>query len=172
MTKVNFQRWQILLFSLSLVILASSFYFQYVQGLQPCPLCLMQRFCVFLLVIIGLLGMYSKQITKVRILAISQIIVAAAGLFFAGRQLWLQSLPMSQVPSCLPDLEVLLRYFPWRDVFHALFWGAGDCAEVNWEWLGLSMPAWSGLYFIFMFLTGVFFFWTLRRETSASDYSG
>nr|WP_232220768.1 disulfide bond formation protein B [Legionella tunisiensis] len=34
--------------------------------------------------------------------------------------------------------------------------GGRDCAEVNWTWLGLSMPAWSAFYFLFTLVAAIF----------------
>ncbi|KTD17558.1 disulfide bond formation protein B [Legionella jordanis] len=155
MIKLKYKYWQILLSIVTFFVLSSSFYFQYVKGLQPCPLCLMQRFCVILLMLVTLsaLGIHSLKLSK--ILTSLQIVLALSGLFFASRQLWLQSLPSQEVPACMPQLDILIRYFPWNDVLHALFWGAGDCAEISWKWLGLSMAGWSSLYFLFMLLTGI-----------------
>lgn len=163
MKKITYKRWQILLTFLSLFILASSFYFQYIKGLQPCPLCLMQRLCVFLLFLTCFMGVYVKSLRGGKWLTVFQMFFAVGGLFFASRQLWLQSLPIGQTPACLPDFSVLMRYFPWSDVLHAFLWGTGDCAEVSWQWLGLSMPAWAALYFLFMFIAAVFIFWNLRN---------
>jgi len=146
---------QWLIFLLSLSVLVASFYFEWVKGLQPCPLCLMQRLCVILLVITSLL-MLIMRTGRGRALFIIQSLVALAGVYFAGRQLWLQSLPPDQLPSCLPGMDVLLRYFPWTDVLHALFFGAADCGEVTWQWLGLSMPGWSLLYFAGVLLATFF----------------
>lgn len=158
MNKLTYRQAYILLTGLSFFILACSFYFQYVQGLQPCPLCLMQRFCVFLLSLVCLLGIYTHQVNLRKILVVLLIIVSFGGLFFAVRQLWLQSLPPDQVPACLPELDVLIHYFSWHDVLHALFWGTGNCAEVSWSLLGLSMPAWSAFYFLFMLAVAIFIF--------------
>ncbi|WP_133128286.1 disulfide bond formation protein B [Legionella nagasakiensis] len=152
MTKRNYRSIQATLLLLTVVVVGSSFYFQYVVGLQPCPLCLMQRLCAFLLGMFCLMGMCLSTLKRGRLVALLQMFFAAGGLFFATRQLWLQSLPAEQTPACLPGLEVLIRYFPWQDVAHALFWGSGDCAEVSWRWLGLSMPAWAALYFFVMFI--------------------
>lgn len=164
MTKFIYKRWEWFLFLLSLTLLASSFYFQYIEGLEPCPLCLMQRLCTFLLVVVAFLGLTIRYLKASKFLAIMQVVIAFAGLFFASRQLWLQSLPSNQTPACMPELDVLIRYFPWRDVLHALFWGAGDCAEVSWRWLGLTMPGWTALYFLFMVLSGGWIFWRLRVQ--------
>ncbi|CEK11763.1 disulfide bond formation protein B [Legionella hackeliae] len=168
MIKLTYKQQQIALFLVSAIVLGCSFYFQYVKGLVPCPLCLMQRFCVFWLVVVGFVGIFWNSLKAVKWLSILQIIVALGGLFFATRQLWLQSLPSNQTPACMPELGVLIRYFPWSDVLHALFWGAGDCAEVSWRWLGLSMPAWSALYFLFMLLTSAWNLWKLPKLAQIS----
>lgn len=78
---------------------------------------------------------------------IFQLLIGIAGIYFSGRQLWLQTLPADQLPACLPGMSVLLQYFPWKDILQAMFLGAADCGEITWQWLGLSMPAWSALYF-------------------------
>jgi disulfide bond formation protein DsbB len=77
---------------------------------------------------------------------------------------WLQSLPADQIPACLPGLDALLHYFPWQDILHALFWGSGDCAEINWQWLGLSMPVWSLLYFLAVFCAFIFLFLLVNKQ--------
>ena len=64
--------------------------------------------------------------TRAKKIVFGQLLFAAAGIYFAARQLLLQSLPEDAVPSCLPGLDVLVKYFPWTDILHALFWGAGE----------------------------------------------
>ncbi len=150
-----------LLFLLTVAVLSASFYFQYIKGLEPCPLCLMQRICVFFLALFGLLGLASA---RWRLAAVLQLFSAVCGLFFAGRQLWLQSLTAEHIPACMPGLDVLIHYFPWQDVARALFWGSGECAEVAWQWLGLTMPAWAALYFFIMFLGSAVIAWLLNRK--------
>lgn len=83
---------------------------------------------------------------------------AAAGIYFATRQLWLQALPAEQGASCVPGLDILMRYFPWKDIAKALFLGSAECGEATWQMLGLSMPAWSLLYFIGILLAAAFLF--------------
>ncbi|KTD02335.1 disulfide bond formation protein DsbB [Legionella geestiana] len=152
----------VLLTGISALMLAASFWFQYVQGLSPCPLCIMQRLCVALLLLSGLVLSVSKRPMLRAFLWLFQTLMALAGIFFAARQLWLQSLPPANLPACMPDLSLLLRYFPLQDVLHALFWGSGDCAEKEWSWLGISMPGWVLFYFVGVVLVSAVFF---ARET-------
>lgn len=127
-------------------------YIEYVQGLHPCPLCLMQRLCVLISCVLFLLGVLLPQRRCIKILTITQIALAMTGLYFASRQMWLQSLPVGDGAVCLPGLQALMHYLSWYDVLQAFIWGTGDCGEVTWQWLGLSMPAWSALYFVIMII--------------------
>lgn len=155
MMKSVYRNWQGFLCLSSAFVLAASCYFQWVKGLEPCPLCLMQRVCVGLLFAMSLLALMMGG-KRARGMLLTQALLAGSGLYFAARQLWLQSLPADQMPACMPTLEILLRYFPWRDIVHALFLGAADCGKITWQWLGLSMPAWSALYFAaVLFATGM-----------------
>lgn len=149
---------EVLLTVVSALMLSASFWFQYGMGLAPCPLCIMQRLCVALLLLSGLVLCVSKR-PMLRVFSwLFQMLMALAGIFFAARQLWLQSLPPANLPACLPDLSLLLRYFPLQDVLHALFWGSGDCAEKEWSWLGISMPGWVLFYFIGVLLVSLVLF--------------
>jgi len=166
MSERNYRIVQGLLLLLTTLVLVTGFYLQYARGLQPCPLCLMQRFCMFLLLIFCLLGACLSMLKHGKLVIGLQMFGATAGLFFAIRQLWLQSLPVGQAPACIPDLDVLIRYFPLKDVFHALIWGAGDCAEVTWKLLGLSMAAWSFLYFLSLLIASGVVFFLLKKSSN------
>jgi disulfide bond formation protein DsbB len=161
MTKIQYKKCQHLLVLVTFFVLFASFYFQYAQGMQPCPLCLMQRLCVFLL--LASMGIALGTQKKAHWFSFFQLLIAGAGLFFASRQLWLQSLPPESAPACMPGLDVLIQYFPWQTVARALLWGTGDCAESTWSMLGLSMPAWSALYFLSMLLATAFL-WIKTRD--------
>lgn len=161
MTKFTYRIIQLTLTLLTLLVLFGSLYFQYIQHMEPCPLCLMQRLCVILLLI--LLGLSLIALKRARLISILQILFSSAGLFFSLRHLWLQSLPASNAPACMPGLDTLIRYFPWQTVAHTLFWGAGDCAEVNMRILKLSMPSWAALYFLMMLIFGFLMFFKSRN---------
>lgn len=156
MNKLSYKRIQLFLVLVTVFILFASFYFQYYLGLHPCPLCIMQRICVFIL--LGLLGLSLGTLKKAHLVCFLQIIISGAGLYFSIRQLWLQSLPQGQAPACMPSLDILIRYFPLKDVINALFWGASDCAEVSWSMFGISMPGWAALYFALMLIMSIFLF--------------
>lgn len=162
MRKLTYRRVQTFSALLTLFVLFMSFYFQYIIGLMPCPLCIMQRVCVFLLLVVMSLSFSTKR--KAHRVSLLQILIAGAGLFFSLRQLWLQSLPAAQVPACMPGLDILIRYFPVKTVIQTLFWGTGDCAEVTWTFWRISMPGWTALYFGLIIVLGFFLFWQTRNQ--------
>ncbi|HHT0592576.1 TPA: disulfide bond formation protein B [Legionella anisa] len=165
MRKLTYRKIQTFNAMLTVFVLFASFYFQYMVGLAPCPLCIMQRLCVFLL--LAVMGLSFQTLKRAHIISLLQAIIACAGLYFSLRQLWLQSLPAGEAPACMPSLDILIRYLPWQDVAKALFWGTGDCAEVSWHMLGISMPGWVAIYFLFMALMGCFLFWNTRSSVLA-----
>ena len=163
MSKQIYQNIQRLLLFVTILVLSTALYFEYGQGLQPCPLCLMQRFSTFLFGLFCMMGLFLETLRRARRVAVLQMLIAASGMFFAGRQIWLQSLPVDKTPACMPSLDMLVHYFSKTQVLTALFWGTGDCAERTWSWLGLSMPVWSALYFLVMFLVSAAVFWYVGR---------
>src|SRR3989338_192290 len=113
MTKRSYRYLHILMVLMTAIMLLSSYYFEFIGHLQPCPLCLMQRYCVWGLFFAGLISLGVNTYRRAGWANGLQLFFSLAGSYFASRQLWLQSLPPDQTPSCLPDLSVLLRYFPW-----------------------------------------------------------
>ena len=82
-------------------------------------------------------------------------IAALAGAGIAGRQVWLQHLPADQVPECGPGLDYMLEAFPLTDALKMIFSGSGECAEVHWRFIGLSIAEWSLVWFILFFIAAV-----------------
>jgi len=164
MNQFTYRNWQRFLFLLTLCVFLFAFYFQYMQHLQPCPLCLMQRLCAFLFGLGCLATLRFPTLKWAKRISISQMLFAALGIFFAARQLWLQSLPPGQAPACLPPIDIMIHYFPLKDVLQTLLWGAGNCAEVTWKGLGLSMAAWSAVYFSICFVVSDVVFFRIRQS--------
>lgn len=152
---------QSVLFFISLFVLLASYYFQYFVGLEPCALCIMQRIMVIGLTVLFFIGILKKNVSV--FLTFLQILLAAFGMFFAGRQLWLQSSAVVH-SACLPKLSVLIHYMPWQQVVKFVFLGTGDCAEVSWQWLGITMPGWVFLYFLLVFLLTILLLLTARKN--------
>ncbi|MDH4054375.1 MAG: disulfide bond formation protein B [Gammaproteobacteria bacterium] len=118
-------------------------YAQHVMLLDPCPLCILQRIAVILLGIIFLTAaLHNGGALSGRIYSALIALVAASGTGVAGWHVRLQNLPPSEVPSCGPGFEYMVENFPLQDALGMIFKGSGECAEVVWRLLGLSMPTW------------------------------
>ena len=137
-------------------------YAEHILLLSPCPLCVFQRVAVISLGIIFVIAAVQNPSGWGRhIYAALVLLAAAGGMGVAGRHAWIQSLPADQVPSCGPGLNYILDSFPLLDALKMVFTGSGECADVVWEFLGLSMPAWV---FICLAVVGAFGMWNnLRR---------
>lgn len=130
-------------------------YFENNLGLEPCYLCMTQRFFVVLIgVICALAAMHNPTQFGQRIYAGLSMLGAVLGGYFSSKQLWLQSLPEDQVPACGIPVDYLFDSFSIFEAIPMLLRGDGNCAEVQWQLLGLSMPAWVLIAFIGFFLLG------------------
>jgi len=140
----------ILGFGACALLLGYAYFLQFYQGLEPCPLCIFQRLAMAALGFIFLVAAVHnpKRSAGARTYGILIALVAALGAGIAGRHVWLQNLPPEQVPACGPGLDYLLETFPLSETIALVLRGSGDCAEVDWTFLGLSIPAWTLLLFV------------------------
>lgn len=144
-------------------LMSYGLYTQYYEGLEPCPLCMTQRFFYCLIGAFALLGFVHKPASTGRkVYGGLMALAASGGIASAGRQVWIQHLPPEQVPACGPSLEYMLEAFPFSQTLKMLITGDGNCAEVIWSFVGLSMGEWSLLWFIGFFIASTWL--VLRRE--------
>ncbi|WP_299939735.1 disulfide bond formation protein B [uncultured Microbulbifer sp.] len=145
----------LLVFLFVVFLLGFAFYLEYAHGLEPCKLCITQRVMLLGVGLVSLIAfLHNPDTIGRRVYGLLVSIWALGGLYFAGRQLWLQSLPEDQVPACGPGISYMLEAFPVADVLGALLTGDGNCAEVLWTMMGLSIPGWSALGFTGLVLFG------------------
>ncbi len=124
---------------------------QHVLLLDPCPLCVLQRVAVISIGAVFLIAaLHNANEWGRRVYAVLLAVIAAGGAGIAGWHVRLQNLPPSEVPSCGPGLDYMLENFPLGDVLQMVFKGSGECADVVWQFLGLSMPGW-----VFIAVTGL-----------------
>jgi disulfide bond formation protein DsbB len=129
-------------------LLAFGYYLQYFDHQDPCPLCLVQRGFYFgVLLVFGLAAAHFPRRGGNIFYCAAATLLALGGFGVAARQVWLQHLPPDQVPACGPDLFFMMENFPLSRTLEKLFKGSGQCAEVNWRLLGLSIAEWSLLWF-------------------------
>jgi disulfide bond formation protein DsbB len=124
-------------------MMAYALYAEHVLLLIPCPLCVFQRMAVIVLGIVFLLAaIHNPERAGRRAYAGLILLAAAAGAGVAGRHVWLQNLPPDQVPSCGPGFDYIIDSFPLGEALGLIFTGSGECASIDWQFLGMSMPAW------------------------------
>ena len=140
-------------FAVCAALLAYAVFAQYGALYEPCPLCIFQRVAMAAVGVVGLLAALHgpKGATGRRVWGLLAFLAAAIGAAIATRHVWLQHLPPDQVPACGPTLDYMLESMPsWLDVVKKVMTGSGECAEVNWKFLGFSMPEWTLLCFVLL----------------------
>ena len=146
-------------------LLGFGYYLQYVEYLDPCPLCITQRLFYMLVGLFSFLALLAYRYRRVQqVLSVFFMLSAVGGLATAGRQVWLQHLPKDQVPECGLGLQHWLENEPLLNTISLLFKGDGNCAEVLWQFLGLSIGEWSLAWFVGLFVLGLVVFVRLARE--------
>lgn len=143
------------------LLLGSGYYLQYFQGQDPCPLCLVQRGFYYAFGAVFLAAaLHDPARAGAIAYSIAGLVFALGGGGVAARQVWLQHLPPERVPACGPDLFYMLENFPLARTLEKLFVGSGQCAEVKWRFLGLSIAEWSLAWFAALALTAI---WVAAR---------
>lgn len=132
-------------------VLAFALYTQYYGGLNPCPLCVMQRIVFIALACIFIVGtVYNAGNFGRKLLHGLGLIIALFGIALAARHIYLQHLPIGTAPSCGPGFNFIVQNLPFNQALRLLLLGSGECALINWHLLGLTMPEWSLLCFILL----------------------
>ena len=144
-------------------LLAYGMYLQHVVGLEPCPMCIVQRYA---LILVGLIAGITAAMRGrgVHIGGAALLLVTAGfGAFVAARQSWLQWYP-PEVVSCGRDFYGMIESFPLQRAIPMIFKGGGDCSKVDWTFLGGSIANWSFLCFAGIVLVS---FWLAARSLQA-----
>lgn len=134
-------------------LLIYALHVEYVDFLMPCNLCILQR-VVF--VVIGVLYLLASikpaQYIGRKILGFLLLITSGTGIAIASRHVWLQNLPPELVPDCGPSLEMMLENSSIWNAVSSVLSASGSCAEIQWDYWGLSMPTWTLICFICLFI--------------------
>ncbi|MDW3094410.1 MAG: disulfide bond formation protein B [Gammaproteobacteria bacterium] len=134
-------------------ILFALYYLEAVLFLEPCPLCMVDRVILLTIAAICLIAFIHNSSGVMRWLYTSfATLFGLAGVGVAARHIWLQGLPPEEVPECGPDLTYMLEVFPLGDVIKRIFTGSGECAEVSWTFLGMTIPQQTLLLFIVLII--------------------
>jgi protein dithiol:quinone oxidoreductase len=152
-----------ILFLSSLIGMGFALYLEHVQGLNPCPLCVFQRVGLIALGLFSLLGFLHNPKSNVlkRIYSLLGSLGILWSLGVAARHVWLQNLPPDKVPSCGPGLDYLVDALPLKSVLQQVLSGSGECAVIDWTFLGQSLPVWSLVFFALLTILSI---WQLFRR--------
>lgn len=130
----------------SFAMLAFGLYLQHSQGLDPCPMCIVQRYALLFVAIIAVLVSASGRIVMQTVGWVALLLGAGFGAFVAARQSWLQWFP-PEVATCGRDFYGMIESYPLSRAIPMIFKGSGDCAAIDWTFLGGSIANWSFLWF-------------------------
>ncbi len=123
------------------------FYLQNVVGLEPCPMCIVQRYALIIVGVFSAFAAFSRKPGSWRLWGLLAVGVAAFGAFTAARQTWLQWNP-PEFATCGRDLYGMIESFPLQRVIPMIFKGSGDCSVVDWTFLGGTIANWSFVWFV------------------------
>ncbi len=144
-----------LLCAACVAMLGFGLYLQHVVGLNPCPMCIVQRYALLLIAVFAgltsLSGRNGRQLVGVALMALA----AAGGAYTAARQSFLQWYP-PEVSSCGRDFYGMIETFPLQRAIPMIFRGSGDCTAIDWTFMGGSLANWSFVVFtVILVLSGV-----------------
>ena len=130
-------------------LLAYAFYVQFEQQIQPCPFCIFQRLAFAAAGVVFLVGGLHAPVGRTgrRIYGVLAFLAAGIGAGIAARHVWVQLFP-PELPACGPGLNYMLETQTWLGVVRKVLVSSSDCSMIDWTFLGLSMPAWTLVWFV------------------------
>ncbi len=127
---------------------------EHIGGLHPCPLCIFQRVAVLAAAAVFAVAAIHNPGGRVgaSVYGVLGLAAVGSGIGVAWRHLWLQSLPPEEVPSCGPSLDYMMELLPLQEVISMVLSGSGECAEIDFLLLGISLPGWTLIGFLVLAL--------------------
>lgn len=128
-------------FFLCFATVALALVIQTIYKLEPCPLCISQRMVFMGLGVLFLIAAFIPPASVFKkIFAALQVLTALGGAGVAIRHWYLQANRESMVADCGVGFDYMFENFPLQKAFKLLFRGTGDCAAIDWTFLGLTLP--------------------------------
>jgi len=145
-------------------LIGYALYVQYGLGLEPCPLCILQRIAVMVIGVLFLLAFLHHPADRgARVYGMLIDLAALAGIAIAARHLWIMAQPPGAVAECGASLDYMLDVLPLHEVLGKVLTGSGECAKLDWQFVGLSMPAWVLIALVGVGTWGLAVNWFARR---------
>ena len=140
-------------------MLAFGLYLQHVVGLEPCPMCIVQRSATILVAIYTDRASVRLQKGWGMSFGMLALLMSGFGAFVAARQTWLQWYP-PEFATCGRDFYGMIEHYSFSRSIPMIFQGSGDWAAIDWTLLGGSIANWSFVWFV---VFGVAMLWLLVR---------
>lgn len=146
-------------------LLAYAIYLQLVEQLQPCPFCIFQRVAFAAVGLVLLLAAVHgpKTVGARKFWGVSGALAALLGAGIAARHVYVQMVP-PEIPSCGPGISFMVEQRGWLGTVNKVLTGSGDCSNIDWVFLGLTMPMWSLLWFVLLGAWALYIGWVRRRR--------
>ncbi|MCE8030611.1 disulfide bond formation protein B [Halomonas daqingensis] len=150
--RLSVRQWSLAGLAFCALMMGVALGLEHIGGLEPCPLCIFQRVAVLAAAAVFLVAAIHNPRGRVGAALYGGLSLAAVlgGIGVAWRHLWLQSLPPDQVPSCGPGLDYMMDILPMRDVVAMVLSGSGECAEIDFLLMGISLPGWTLIGFVIL----------------------
>ena len=137
------------------------YYFQEQLGLEPCPMCILSRFCFIAIGVVALAAaIHGPKNLALKVYGALVALFAVAGVGVSIRHSYLQHFP-PKMETCGTDLEFMLNTLPLTQALPKIFAGTGSCSAVDWKFVGLSIPEWALVWFLAF---GAAALWTAFRK--------
>jgi disulfide bond formation protein DsbB len=155
----------------SVAMLAFGLYLQHVVGLEPCPMCIVQRYALMLVAIVAGVTAFARGRGGLLVGSALMLLFSGFGAFVAARQSWLQWYP-PEIASCGRDFYGMIETFPLKRAIPMIFKGSGDCTKIDWTFLGGSIANWSFIWFsIFALVALILMVRHGRRLTAQASFA-
>ncbi|HKQ30465.1 MAG TPA: disulfide bond formation protein B [Burkholderiales bacterium] len=149
-----------LLFAVCVGLVAFALYLQHARQLEPCPMCVLQRYVFIMIALVVLVAaIHGSRGLALKLYGGAVIALGVIGSGVAMRHLWVQRFPPPNA-GCAVELEFLMESLPFTSWLPAIFRGSADCSKVDWTFIGVSIPGWALVWFVIFI---VFIFLILRR---------
>ena len=143
------------IFLVCAALIGFALYLQHALGLEPCPMCILQRYAFIVVGVIALVAaIHNPAVLGRRIYSGMLVVTAATGAGVAIRHVYLEHNP-PKIFDCGADVGFMLESFPLTEALPMIFRGTGDCTKVPWRFLGLSIAEWSLIWFAILLAAAI-----------------
>lgn len=155
-----------LLLAFAIVLFVGALILQYVFGMIPCNLCIIDRIIVFILIVLFTIALWHNPLSKhgQRTYSTLCFVFSLLGIGMTGRQLWLMySVKGNNIPDCSPGWEYLITNLPLNEALTTMLMGSKECTQDMGYFLGLSLPSWTMIGFVIL-AVGSLLPWFAKRN--------